>query len=79
MPQISAVLKESSSTPRINGGWSIKPADLSVVGGCVLVRDRLWIPPMLVDQAVDILHIGHKGVNMMMVRAAHGCCYWPGM
>jgi hypothetical protein len=77
--QIIQYLKVTYRSPRIGGSRSIQPEDLSVVSRCVLVCERLWIPISRREEASDILHMGHHGVDHMIQRAARGTCYWPGM
>jgi hypothetical protein len=72
-------LKVTYKSPRIAGGRSIQPEDLSIVGGCVIVQERIWVPISMRDEAADLLHMGHQGVDQMIKRAARGTCYWPGM
>jgi hypothetical protein len=77
--RIIEYLKVTYNSPRINGGRAILPEDLSVIDGCILVCERLWIPISRQSEAADLLHQGHRGVDKMIQRAAKGTCYWPGM
>ncbi|KAK3920039.1 hypothetical protein KUF71_009326 [Frankliniella fusca] len=49
---------------------------LSIEEGCVLVGERVVIPPTLRENVLNLLHGGHPGVVRMKMRA-RGSVYWP--
>ena len=51
---------------------------LSTTHGCLLYGSRVVIPPSLRSQVLQLLHLGHFGMQRMksLVRTA---VYWPGM
>lgn len=51
---------------------------LSVYHGCLLHGSRVVIPQSLQDQILDILHMGHFGMERMK-QLARTAVYWPGI
>ena len=51
---------------------------LSVFHGCLLQGTRIVIPRSLQSQILDILHIGHFGMDRMK-QLARTAVYWPGI
>ena len=56
----------------------IKIEDLSLYRNCLLVRDRIWVPEDLRQSFYNNLHLGHRGVDIMM-RLALRSAYWVNM
>ena len=48
------------------------------IDGVVVCGERPLIPASLRSQALDILHAGHAGTNMMQSRSSQSL-FWPGM
>jgi hypothetical protein len=57
--RIQEYLKVTFNSPRIAGGRSIQPEDLSVIGGCIIVQERIWLPISMRSEAADLLHLCH--------------------
>ena len=55
-----------------------RPTDLSLYKNCVLVRDRIWVPENLKRNFYNNLHLGHRGVDIMM-RLAIRSVFWNGI
>ena len=51
---------------------------LSVVHGCLVHGTRVVIPESLQPQILDLLHIGHFGIERMK-QLARTAVYWPGI
>merc|ERR1712030_96164 len=56
----------------------IKIEDLSLYRNCILIRDRIWVPEDLRQSFYNNLHLGHRGVDIMM-RLALRSAYWVNM
>ena len=52
--------------------------DLSLYRDVIMVQDRIWAPQSIRFAFFNNLHLGHRGVNMMM-RLATRSVYWSGM
>ena len=44
------------------------PQDLAVVDGVVLANGRPWIPEGLQEAVLNLLHMGHRGTDVMMKK-----------
>ena len=53
-------------------------SSLSVVHGCLLHGTRIVIPASLKSQVLQLLHIGHFGMQRMK-QLARTAVYWPGI
>ena len=76
----------------VREGWPAKHADvnqdaekfrkladsLSVCHGCLIHGTRVVIPQSLQSQILDLLHIGHFGMERMK-QLARTAVYWPGI
>ena len=76
----------------VREGWPQKNADinvdaekfrklsdsLSVCNGCLIHGTRVVIPQSLQSQILDLLHIGHFGMERMK-QLARTAVYWPGI
>ena len=51
---------------------------LSVTNGCLFYGSRLVIPASLQPQVLEILHLGHFGIQRMK-QLARTAVYWPGV
>ena len=51
-------------------------ASLSTVHGCLLYGSRVIIPPSLQPQVLELLHLGHFGMQRMK-QLARTAVYWP--
>ena len=51
---------------------------LSTVHGCLLHGTRVVIPPTLQPQVLELLHLGHFGIQRMK-QLARTAVYWPGI
>ena len=51
---------------------------LSTTHGCLLYRSKVVIPPSLRPQVMQLLHLGHFGMQRMK-SLARTAVYWPGM
>ena len=51
---------------------------LSVTNGCLFYGSRLVIPTSLQPQVLEILHLGHFGIQRMK-QLARTAVYWPGV
>ena len=51
---------------------------LSVAHGCLLNGSRVVIPSSLQPQVLQLLHLGHFGIQRMK-QLAHTAVYWPGI
>ena len=82
-------LKEEIAGKIISDNWAdpeaivkstskIRIEDLSLYRNCILVRDRIWVPEDLRQSFYNNLHLGHRGVNIMM-RLALRSSYWVNM
>ena len=85
-PVISTVMRY------VREGWPTKDSDtsadiktfkklsdsLSVCNGCLLHGSRVVIPQKLQPQVLDILHVGHFGMERMK-QLARTAVYWPGI
>ena len=49
-----------------NGLSAIAIEDLSLYHNAVMVRDRIWAPKSITLNFFNNLHLGHRGINMMM-------------
>merc|ERR1712030_272220 len=56
----------------------LKIEDLSLYRNCLLIRDRIWVPEDLRQNFYNNLHLGHRGVDIMM-RLALRSAYWVNM
>ena len=56
----------------------IEVLDLSLYQNCIMVRDRIWGPQSLKLNFFNNLHLGNRGLNMMM-KLAQRSVYWSGM
>merc|ERR1712030_98834 len=56
----------------------LKIEDLSLYRNCLLIRNRIWVPEDLRQNFYNNLHLGHRGVDIMM-RLALRSAYWVNM
>ena len=57
--------------------WNFRD-ELSVENGLVMKGQRIVIPPNLRRELLDILHVGHTGVEKTL-RRARDILFWPGL
>jgi hypothetical protein len=67
---IDACLQARFKKPIIGRGNSIEPEDLTVVEGCVVVCGKTWLPENLYEEALELLHMGHRGLDFMMSKSS---------
>lgn len=51
---------------------------LYIVGGCLILRDKMIVPSSLRDKILKLVHRGHFGINSMK-RTLRTSVWWPGM
>jgi len=57
--------------------WSYRD-ELSVTDGVIFKGSRLVIPATMRPRILDLLHVGHRGIDATL-RHARDIVYWPGM
>ena len=50
--------------------------ELSIQRGCIMWGNRIVIPPLLRQRVLNLLHIGHPGINRMK-ELARSYTWWP--
>ena len=58
-----------------NGLSKMEISDLSLYHNCVMVRDRIWGPESLKLNFFNNLHLGHRGVDLMMRLAQRSAAF----
>ena len=80
---INQLLIEDWQKPRIGKtGCTMAVEDLTVIEGVILTNNRPWVPLSLQARYLELLHMGHKGTDIMFkkrlcILAQHDCGCGP--
>ena len=68
-------MSKSSKSDTVKTSSKVETADISLYKNCILVCDHIWVPEELAQNFYNNLHLGHRGVDIMM-RLAMRTVFW---
>ena len=68
-------MSKSSKSDTVKTSSKVETAYISLYKNCILVHDHIWVPEELAQNIYNNLHLGYRGVDIMM-RLAMRTVFW---